>query len=88
LLNQAQAILAIDLLPTVFPLIHDVLMGVKIFTTAATFKLSQGVASVGIRFHDLERCAFTFRANVFHELFKEAKVINLIVVKFPNSPFV
>ena len=44
------------------------------------------MVGVGERFDDQERCAFAFGAFVFHELFDEAEVIDLLFIEFPDSP--
>jgi hypothetical protein len=44
------------------------------------------VVSVWKGFDNAEGGAFTAWANVFHEFFDEAEVIDLLFVEFPNGP--
>jgi hypothetical protein len=88
LLCETKARLAVDHLPTVFALFHDVLMGVKVFTAGAAFELPQGETGVGKRFDHLECGAVAFGAGVLHQLFDKAEIGDLFFIEFPNGPFV
>jgi len=64
---EPELVCVVDTLPTVFVLLHDVLMGEDVIAAGTTFEVSQSVMLARIGFDNSEVIAGTFRTGCFHE---------------------